>query len=42
MTNEKLSKQSMDSLFEAIDDLKNPHLPSASTFDELEQILNKD
>lgn len=41
MTNEKLSKQSMDSLFEAIDDLKYPHLPSASTFDELEQILNK-
>lgn len=42
MTSEKLSKQSMDSLFEAIDDLKNPHSTSASTFDELEKILNKD
>lgn len=42
MTSEKFSKQSMDSLFEAIDDLKDPHLPRASSFNELEQILNKD
>lgn len=33
------NKESMESIFEAIDDMKNHHLKSAKNYEELEKIL---
>lgn len=37
---DKLNKETFQSLLEAIDDIKDHHLPKASTYEELEKILN--
>lgn len=34
------NKQTMESILEAIDDMKDNHLQKANTSDELEKILN--
>ena len=34
------NSNTMKSLIEAINDMHNPHLPRATTFKELEKILN--
>lgn len=34
------NKQTMESILEAIDDVKDNHLQKASSYDELEKILN--
>ena len=34
------NKETMMSIFEAVDDMKDHHLQKASNYDELEKILN--
>ena len=36
------NKESMESIFEAIDDMKNHHLKSAKNCEELEKILEEE
>lgn len=36
------NKESIESIFEAIDDMKNHQLKSASSYEELEKILEKE
>lgn len=42
MTKDIPNKESMESIFEAIDDMKNHHLKSAENYEELEKILEEE
>lgn len=40
MTKDIPNKQTMESILEAVDDMKDNHLQKASNYEELEKILN--
>lgn len=42
MTKDIPNRESIESIFEAIDDMKNHQLKSASSYEELEKILEKE
>lgn len=42
MTNDIPNKESMTSIFEAINDIKDHHLKSAKNYEELEKILEEE
>lgn len=42
MTKDIPNRESIESIFEAIDDMKNHQLKSASSYEELEKILEQE